>query len=200
MRFWHIARWVLLVVWALAVTLVFVRGPEDTWIRDASGAWVAHGHPAGPAPAPGYQPPLLERAMPGVFLGLFGLALLAGIFLAGRSPASREAINKSIRYYGAMSMMASILAIGVVLALVLGTGSQLGEAFRDPGVVVIVLVAAAVLLKTLSWHADGTKRLLEAHYDLRRTVDLLQDTLERLPRGPNIPPSSSVDRPSPDTV
>lgn len=200
MKFWHIARWALLIAWALAVTLVFVRGPEDTWVRDASGAWVAHGHPAGPAPAPGYQPPLGERVMPVVFLALFGLAVAAGIFMSKRSPASRDAINRSVRYYGAVSMTASLLAIGVILALVLSTGSQLGEAFRDPGVVIIVLVSVAVLLKVLSWHADGTKRLLEAHYDLKRTADLIQDTLERLPGGPNRSSSSLIDTPPPDTV
>ncbi len=61
MKFWHVARWVVLIVFAVILTLVLVRGPEDTWVQDAAGHWVAHGHPGAPAPPPGYQPPAIDQ-------------------------------------------------------------------------------------------------------------------------------------------
>jgi len=35
---------VLLVVGV--IVLILVRGDEDTWVKDADGKWVEHGHPA----------------------------------------------------------------------------------------------------------------------------------------------------------
>lgn len=200
MKLWSVARWILLIIWALAVALVLVRGPEDTWIRDPKGGWVAHGHPSTPPPADDYVPPLTERALPALVLGLLGGAAIATIFLSGRSPADRDALRKGIRYFGVVSIVASALAVAVALFIIMGLSANLGAAFIDPGVVVICLVATAITLKLLSWHADTTKKLLEAHYDLKRMGQLLQDTLERLGSGPNTALPPSVDIPPPDTV
>ncbi len=180
MRLWRVARWVLLVVWALALTMFVARGPEDTWTRDSSGAWVAHGHPAGPPPPADYEPPLYERAVPVVVLAVMALGMVLAAFLTGRSPTGRHALDQKIRYYGAVSVIATALAVSLALALVVGALSELDSMLSDPGVVVLCVVGAIVLLTVLSWHADGTRKLLEAHYDLKRATALLQETVERL--------------------
>jgi hypothetical protein len=180
MRFWHVARWVLLVIWALALTMFVVRGPEDDWIRDSSGEWVAHGHPAGPPPAADYEPPFHERALPAVGLSVMVLAVVFAAFFGGRSPTSRDALQRSIRYFGTVSIIASALAVLLALALAVAMASALGDLETNPVAIMACLVGAIVLLKVLSWHADGAKRLLEAHYDLKRATALLQDAVERL--------------------
>jgi len=42
----------LWVVAALAVILLilFLRGDEDSWIKDSNGRWIRHGNPEGDAP------------------------------------------------------------------------------------------------------------------------------------------------------
>jgi len=182
-RYWQIGRWVLLVVWALALALFLARvfsGPEDTYIRDASGKWVAHGHPAGPPPAASYQPPASERAVPTIVVALFAVGLMAAVFLSGRSPTGTDSLNRGIRYFGAVSIISTALAVCVAIGLVAGVFTGLGAAFQDPGLVILCLVGTAMLLKLLSWHADSTKKVLEAHYDLKRQMALLQDAVERL--------------------
>jgi hypothetical protein len=180
MKFWHVARWVLLVLWVLAVALVLVRGPEDAWIRDASGQWVAHGHPAGPPPPADYEPPLYERALPFLFLGLVGAALLFAAFFVGRSPAGRDSLDRSIRYYGALSIVSTVLAVCLAIVLLVGLLTAPDSLQSEPGFIALCLGGVILLLKLLSWHADTTKRVLEAHYDLKRATALLQDTVERL--------------------
>ncbi|HUU53852.1 MAG TPA: hypothetical protein VMY87_02940 [Armatimonadota bacterium] len=200
MKVWQVARWVLFVVWALAVALFLVRGPEDTWIRSADGGWVAHGRPAGPPPAADYEPPLAERILPAVVLAVLGGAAVTTVFFAGRSPADRDALRRSIRYFGAVSIFASAFAVVLALVLIMGLSAELGAAFSDPGVVVLCLLGIAIMLKLLSWHADATKKLLEAHYDLKRMGQLLQETLERLATGPSAGSAPGVDSPSPPAV
>jgi hypothetical protein len=199
MRFWHIARWALLIAWAIALTLLLVRGPEDTWIRDASGQWVAHGHPAGPPPVD-YEPPLYERLLPFLFLGLVGGALVFSAFFAGRSPAGRDSLHRGIRYYGAVSLVASALAICLALVLFAGLAMASTSVMSEPEFIALCLVGVIFLLKMLSWHADGTKRVLEAHYELKRATDLIQEMLAHVrPTSDTTGPSSVATTPS-DTV
>jgi hypothetical protein len=200
MRFWHTARWVLLIVWAIAVTLLLVRGPEDTWVRDASGQWVAHGHPAGPPPPMDYEPPPYERALPFLFLGLVGGSLVFAAFFAGRSPAGRDSLHHSIRYYGALSLVASALAICFAIVLLAGLLTALESVLSEPEFIVLCVAGVILLLKVLSWHADGTKRVLEAHYELKRATDLIHETLDRLTSTSNTARSASVDNLPSDTV
>lgn len=180
MRFWRVARWVLLVVCVVAIMLVFVRGPEDTWVRDSQGNWVAHGHPASPPPPAGYHPPAAERAGPYVLVAVLLLALFAALLMSGRSPSGTEALAGNIQYLGAVSVICTAIAVAVALSLVLGMGGALGAAFRDPTLVVLTLLAVALASKLLSWQAYTAKKVIEAHYDLKRAVALLQDTMERL--------------------
>jgi hypothetical protein len=120
-----------------------------------------------------------ERFLPAVVLAVIVAGLVLGAFFTRRTPAGRDALNRSIRYFGAVSVIATVLAISLALVLVVGLWSDLGSALGDPRVVVLCLVGAAFLLKLLSWQADSTKKLLEAHYDLKRATSLLQDTIER---------------------
>ena len=38
--------WIIIIIVGLAIlAIMFLRGNEDTWIRDKNGAWVKHGNP-----------------------------------------------------------------------------------------------------------------------------------------------------------
>jgi Na+-transporting NADH:ubiquinone oxidoreductase subunit NqrC len=34
----------------LTITLIILRGDEDTWIQDKNGTWIKHGNPSAPSP------------------------------------------------------------------------------------------------------------------------------------------------------
>ncbi|MGD0112954.1 MAG: hypothetical protein ABSD48_13925 [Armatimonadota bacterium] len=185
MKLWQIGRWVLLVLWFAAMSALFARlfsGPEDTWIKDTSGRWVAHGYPAGPPPPLGYHAPTSEQAVPIVLLSLFAVGLIAAVLFSGRSPAGADALSRSIRYFGSVSIISTVLAIGVAAGVAATLFSSRGAPFGDPALVILCLLGVAMLLKLLGWHADSTKKVLEAHYDLKRQMGLLQDMVERLSR------------------
>ena len=93
-----------------------------------------------------------------------------------------------------------LIVWALAVVIIIGLGSGLGAAFADPGVVLLCLLGIAIMLKLLSWHADATKKLLEAHYDLKRTGQLLQETLERLATGPRAGSAPRVDSPAPPAV
>lgn len=38
--------WIILAIIVIIGLLIFLRGNEDTWIKDGSGNWVMHGNPA----------------------------------------------------------------------------------------------------------------------------------------------------------
>jgi len=190
MRFWQIARWSLLVLCALALTLLLARlfsGPEDTWVRDASGRWVAHGHPAGAPPAADVrQEP--EGVLPFLFIAVFLLALVAAAVLAPRSPASPDLINRSIRFLGATSVIAVVLAatlaLGIVIIFAVEMRQSHGPEVVDLETVAVLLGLAglAAFLALLGAQVYGARKVLEAHYDLKRQMALLQDAVERLSR------------------
>ena len=58
--------------------------------------------------------------------------------------------------------------------------TALNSLLSEPGFIALCVGGVILLLKARSWYADTTKRVLEAHYDLKRATALLQDTLERL--------------------
>lgn len=196
MTFWHAAKWVGLVLVALVLAVGLARtfsGSEDGWVRDESGKWVAHGKPAGPPPAEDYRPPAAERVVPWVVLAAAAVGLGAALLLSGRAPASREGIERSLRFYGAVSIisgaLAAALAFGLVAILAGGfcCGAGVERLSNQSLFLLLGLAGLAAFLGLLALHAHGTKKVLEAHYDLKRTAALLQDTVERLseslPRG-----------------
>lgn len=186
MSFWHAVKWIALLVLALAFTLGMARlfsGGEDAWVRAADGTWVAHGHPAGPAPSPDYQPPAAQGLLPWLFLAALGGGLLAAAFFASRAPATRHSINRSLRFLGAASIIGGLLAGALGLALVIWFALESGPLWEGPSgtvLLVLLLCGLAAFLALLAAQAYGAKKVLEAHYDLKRTTALLQDTLERL--------------------
>ena len=183
MNWWQAAKWAALVVLALAVTIGLARifsGPEDTWIRGEGGQWVAHGHPGSPPPPPGYEPPASERVLPGLLLLAFVAGLLAAVFLSSRSPTTADDIGRNLRFLGAVSVLTTVLAASLGLALGASIWSGLGVAFDEPAVVILVLLGLAAFLGLLGVNAHGTKKVLEAHYDLKRQAALLQEAVDSL--------------------
>jgi hypothetical protein len=188
MNSWHVTKWVALVALALLLALGAARlfsGPEDTWVRDSSGRWVAHGHPAGPPPAADYRPPATERFLPWLVLAIAAVGLAAAILLSGRALATRERIERSLRFFGALTFLsaalAAALAVGLLASLATGVCCGPGGAPLSHQSLFLLLAVAglAAFLGLLALHAQGTKKVLEAHYDLKRAIALLQETLER---------------------
>jgi len=181
MRFWQVARWVVLVVFAVVLTLALVRGPEDTWVQDASGRWVAHGRPAAAAPPAGSQPSLMERIGPALFLILLMAGLTGAVLLSTRAPAEADELNRGVRYFGAVTITCAFAAGALALAVIAGLAASPGAPiFVDQTVIMLSLLGAIALLIVLTWHAYTTKKVMEAHYDLKRSVKLLQEALDRL--------------------
>lgn len=190
---WQLAKWSLLTVVVLALGLGLARlfsGPEDTWVRDESGAWVAHGRPAGPPPAPEYRAPLAERALPWAILGVSALGLIGGALLSRRRPVSQAALARDVRFFGTVSVAAAALlsatAAGLVVTVLISAGHARTLSTGEGAITAIALACLAGLLAFLALvalQAYGVRRVLEANYELRRAAALLQDTVERLQGG-----------------
>jgi len=181
----RIAKWVLLLLLVTVVAVGLARlfsGPEDGWVRDASGKWVAHGHPAGPPPPDSYQPPLTERVVPWVVLGLFAVGGLVAAATSARARANRDELNHMVRVLGTVSTLAWISALCVMIGLASMLMNGLGSAFGDASLAVMVMSGIAAFLGLPGAQMHTAKKVLEAHYDLKRSVQLLQETVEQLAR------------------
>ena len=187
MNAWTVTKWALLVIAALGLAVGLARvfsGPEDAWVRDAQGNWVEHGHPAGPPPASDYRPPWTERVLPWVILGLAVAGLVGGALVSRRRPASREELSRDVRFWGTLSIATFVVGmltlLGLVALVVAGTVLRL-DRLSDLGMAIGVAALISLLgfLSLAGLQALGIKKLLEAHYDLKRATGLLQDTLER---------------------
>jgi hypothetical protein len=58
-----LAKWwwvIILIIIALGVLLMFLRGDEDTWIKDKAGNWIKHGNPS--SESPNSQSPAAKKA------------------------------------------------------------------------------------------------------------------------------------------
>lgn len=180
---WNVLKWGVLVMAALVLTVGLARlfsGSEDAWIKDESGQWVAHGHPAGPPPAADYQQPWSERTLPVLLLGAFAAAMLATALWSSRSVATADNISRSLRFLGGLSIVAGTLAASLGVAIAVAVPSGLGPAFDQLEVIVVVLLGLTAFLALVAADAHVAKKVLEAHYDLRRQAALMQDTVERL--------------------
>lgn len=174
----------LLLVTGMAVGLArLFSGPEDGWVRNANGKWVAHGHPAGPPPPDGYRPPLTERVVPWVVLGLFAVGGLVAAATSARARANRDELNHMVRVLGTVSTLAWVAALCVMIGLVSMLANGLGSAFEDAGAAMVVLAGMAGFTGLLGAQMHTAKKVLEAHYDLKRSIQMLQDTVERLTAG-----------------
>jgi hypothetical protein len=184
MKAWRVVRWSALVLVALVLAVGLARlfsGPEDGWVRDSAGRWVAHGHPAGPPPV---NQPAAEKVLPWVVLGALALGLGAAAVLSVRSRTTRAVLHRDLRFCGAVSVVSGVLAAVVLagVAATLGTGVCCGPGELTNGTLflLIALLGLSGFLALLSIHMHGTKRVLEAHYDLKRASDRLQEAIDRL--------------------
>jgi len=186
MRLWDVVRWVglVLVVLVLAVGLARLFSGEDTWVRDASGQWVAHGHPSAVPPAAGSEQPVWQRLLPWAILGTGLLGLVVGMSLAKRSWASREGLDRNARFLGAatvaLATLAAVLVLG--LAVTVAAGACCGSVIvtNETLFALLASLGLAAFLGLSALATYGTKRVLEAHYDLKRATALLQEALDRL--------------------
>jgi len=186
MSAWKTVRWILLVLVVAAVAVVLARGfsgSEDTWIRGAGGRWVAHGHPAGPPPAADYEAPLIERLLPWGVLVLFALGGLIAALTSARARASRDELDHMVRTVGTASTLAWVAALCVMIVLCTKLMGGLGSAFEDTSLAVLAMAGLAAFMGLLGQQMYVVKKVVEAHYDLKRSLALLQDSVERLGAG-----------------
>ena len=118
--------------------------------------------------------------LPVVLLGAFGAAMLATALWSSRSVATAQNISRSLRFLGGVSIIAATLAASLGVAIAVSVASELGRAFDQPEVVILVLLGLIAFLALVAVNAHVAKKVLEAHYDLRRQVMLMQDTVEGL--------------------
>jgi hypothetical protein len=181
----HKMKWFALILLVLILAVGFARifsGSEDGWIRDSSGRWVAHGHPAAPPPPADYTPPLPERVLPVLLLAVCISGLLAALFFSVRAPTNPPGLTRNLRFLGAVGISAAVLAGGLGLGLAISLFSGLAAALESPQAVILLLFGLMGLLALLAGQAHGTKKVLEAHYDLKRESALLRESIESLER------------------
>jgi len=173
MRLWHIAKWVgfVLLLLVLAVGLARLFSGEE------------HDQPAGPSSPARYA---LERVVPWLILAAAVGGLVAGGLMSARSPATPQALERNLRFYGTVSIVATSLAVvlagGLGLALAAGACCGPGELSEQTLFALLAVLGLLGFLALLGVHTHGTKKVLEAHYDLKRQLALLQETVERMSR------------------
>jgi len=171
MRVWHIARWAGLVVVVLVLAVGLARlfsGEEHDQLVGALSLSVW----------------LTRQVLPWLILAAAVGALVAGGVLSRMSPATREALTRDVRFFGTVSIIAPVLAgvLAVSLAVALASGMCCGpvELSNETLFVLLGILGLLAFLTLVGLHAHSTRKILEAHYDLKRTAMLLQDTVERL--------------------
>jgi hypothetical protein len=197
MTAWRAAKWSLLIIAVLTLTLGLARlfsGPEDVWLKDEHGKWVAHGRPARPPSVMAYEPTWADRVLPWAVLAVAGAGLLTGFLVSKRSPSARESLTRDVRFFGMLSTLAAVFAaltaIGLVVTVIASAGTEMAGNWKVPddqvytGGVAFLLggFGFAGFLALLGLQAHCLRKTLEAHHDLKRTAQLLQDSIERLTR------------------
>ncbi len=121
-RLWRRIRLPLTIGILLVCTLAMARlfsGPEDTWIKNERGEWVAHGHPSGPPPAHDYQEPFIHVLIPLSFLVAFAAPLF---FLRTHRLHDRltyETTSRDVKLYGYLSTSLFLFGILTGVGLIL---------------------------------------------------------------------------------
>ena len=131
-RLWRRIRLPFAIGVMLVCTLAMARlfsGPEDTWIKNEHGEWVAHGHPSGPPPAHDYQEPPTSFLIPLAFLVAFAVPLF---FLRTHRLHDRltyETTSRDVKLYGYLSTSLFLFGIltGVGLMLVISLADDNGD-------------------------------------------------------------------------
>jgi hypothetical protein len=196
----RVTKWSLLIIAVLTLTLGLARlfsGPEDTWIKDEHGKWVAHGNPSGPPSAMAYQPTWPDRVLPWAILAVAGAGLAGGFLISRRGPSTRESLTRDVRFFGVVSAVATVLALVIVIALfvtIVGS-AETGMArnwketedqtYTAAVVFLLGMFGFSGFLALVGLLAHCVRKVLEAHYDLKRTAQLLQEAVEQLAAGAN---------------
>lgn len=195
MNAWRVTKWALLIIAVLTLALGLARlfsGPEDTWIKDEHGKWVAHGNPSGPPSAMAYEPTWPDRVLPWAILVVAGAGLAGGFLISKRGPSTRESLTRDVRFFGVVSALATVFALVIVIALfvtIIGSAKTgMARNWEETTVAVVFLLGMFGLsgfLALVGLLAHCVRKVLEAHYDLKRTAQLLQDAVEQLAAGAN---------------
>lgn len=174
MNFWHVMKWIglVLAVLVLAVGLTRLFSGEDDH------------HPGAPPPAQSRAEAMSQRVLPWFILCAAAAGLAGAALLSGRSPATRVDLTRTLRLFGAVGVVSTVLAGSLVLALgvtlALGVCCGPAELSNETAFVLLGLLGLSGFLALVAVYAHGTKKVLEAQYDLRRVAGMLEDTLERL--------------------
>jgi len=184
-RIWMSLRLPLAILVLLVATIALVRlfsGPEDDWVRNDRGEWVAHGKPGGPPPSGEEERLPVERVLPWVFL----VAFAAPLFFLGMHRLSNRLIYETalrdIRFLGYAG--SSLVALGVLT--VIGIGAVVIAADSDGPARTVdlfflgLLAGWAGLCILLGAVMFVLKRTVNDHYQLERGRRELLETIERL--------------------
>lgn len=187
-RFWQKVRTPLAIFLLLMATMFMARlfsGPEDAWVRNDQGEWVAHGHPSAPMPDIDYHPPFMEQVFPWIFLAAFAVPLLLRGLYRPRNRLTFEAAARDIRFYGYLG--SSLVSFGALMGL--GTAAEFMLAYDgspSPRIqdlfVFVFLAGLSGLCILLGAAAFLAKRSVNDHFHLERGRRELLDALEGLNR------------------
>jgi len=187
-RLWHSIRIPLAVVLLAVASLGLVRifsGPEDTWIKNERGEWVAHGRPAGPPPPENYREPLSRRTLPVAFLVAFAVPLF---FYSGRKLRNRltfDSASRDIRFYGylgtALFLLGALTAVGLAAELFLNAPLPGAEGPPPVALVFLTLVAGfAGLCLIAGCQMFLWQRNCNDHYQLEKNHQQILELLEKI--------------------
>jgi hypothetical protein len=164
-------------------------GPEDDWVRNNRGEWVAHGHPAGPPPQGEGKRLPMERVLPWTFFVAFAAPLF---FLRIHRPSNRltyETALRDMRFLGYTG--SSLVVLGVLTVIGIGAVMTAADSASDsdgPARLVDLLFLGLLagwsgLCIFLGAVLFALKRMVNDHYQLERGRRELIEAIERLRGG-----------------
>ena len=143
-KFWLRIRMVLTVMIILLIALFMARlfsGPEDTWIRNESGEWVAHGYPSGPPPPDDYHEPIFHFIIPVSFLIAFTLSLFQLRTCKPHNRLTPEIITRDIKFYNYLGTVLILFGMLIILGVILETFMVDNGEIRTPEFLFVCLLA-----------------------------------------------------------
>ena len=187
-RLWIRIRLILAVLLVLVAAVGLARlfsGPEDGWVKNERGEWVAHGHPAGQPPEGDMTRPMVERVLPWVFIAAFAAPFL---FLRMHRPSNRLSYETALRdmrflgYAGSSLVLLGVLTvIGIGGVMIMADSS--GEARFLDLFFLGLLAGWAGLCILIGAILFVLKRTVNDHYQLERGRREMMEILELLRAG-----------------
>ena len=184
-RLWLKLRMPLAVFVFLLASMTFLRlfsGQEDTWIRGENGEWVKHGNPSAPMPAADYNPPLLWKIMPLMFIASFALTLIFTGFHKQHNRLMYDIATRDIKFLGYISyflVLTGFLAFtGCAFEIIRATGGNYTLRAQDLALIQMVYYFSGVCI-VCGVVFFVLKRNVNDHYQLEKGRRELLETLER---------------------